>query len=385
MSRKFLVDENLFLRQQNLPVLIRDRVLLSPGTWNNSKYTPKEIENAYLHTDWHNKSNFSLYLDHQDTENQGAANWVGYVKNIKLKDKGVLQGDLEIWNPMVAIYLNEAKAKFGVSATLKGFEDKENNKMENFKFESFSIVSNPACKEAFINLSQSKTEKGGKMEKLEEVKTEEETEEKSEEELEEETEEESKPEETKENAEDEDEDEEKKDEDLAKKKKEYPYPEKEKMKKKKPEEEDEEELGESFIEMLSMMDKKELSAYTDFVKKMRKKYPKISFKDIAKAWKKQKKMSENLEELNDTELLEQIEERYEVLKRRKKYPEEEETAENKLAKLQETVKKLQEKLNEPDRKTLKTTPVKEGLATSDPYAGMAEFLEQGGSGTFSIK
>ena len=87
---------------------------------------------AFNSTDWSDRKFTSLYLDHQDTKERGVGNWVGYVKNIRMQDKGVIAGDLEVWNPLIAIYLSNAKAKFGISATLKGMENKAEGKLESF-------------------------------------------------------------------------------------------------------------------------------------------------------------------------------------------------------------------------------------------------------------
>lgn len=157
MKTKLLFNGTEFLGQQNIPFTFEDKILLSPGEWNENKYTSKEIEKAFENTDLTDKSNISLYLDHQDTKDQGVGNWIGYAKNLKM-DKGTLMGDLEIWNPSMVIYLKEAKAKFGVSATLKGTENEKDGKMEDFHFESFSVVTNPACKDAYINLSDSSSD-----------------------------------------------------------------------------------------------------------------------------------------------------------------------------------------------------------------------------------
>lgn len=134
------------------PITIRNVLLLSPGKWNDVDYTELEIQKAYANTDWDNRKFTSLYLDHQDTKERGVGNWVGYIKNKSLQGSS-LYGDLEIWNPMIGAYLSQAKAKFGVSATLAGRENKQLGRMEDFHFESFSIVTDPACKPAMINLS----------------------------------------------------------------------------------------------------------------------------------------------------------------------------------------------------------------------------------------
>jgi rubrerythrin/protein-tyrosine-phosphatase len=134
------------------PITIKNVLLLSPGKWNDVDYTELEIQKAYENTDWNDRKFTSLYLDHQDTKERGVGNWVGYIKNKMLRAFS-LYGDLEIWNPMIGAYLSQAKAKFGVSATLAGRENKQLGRMEDFHFESFSIVTDPACKPAMINLS----------------------------------------------------------------------------------------------------------------------------------------------------------------------------------------------------------------------------------------
>lgn len=137
----------------SLPQRFEDILLLCPGVWNGLEYNSQEINNAFLNTDWNNKSNTHLYLDHQDTQEKGVSNWAGFIKNPRMVE-GELRGDLEVWDESTARFLKEAEAKFGVSATLAGLEDENNNSMRNFHFESFSIVTNPACKPAWINLSQ---------------------------------------------------------------------------------------------------------------------------------------------------------------------------------------------------------------------------------------
>jgi hypothetical protein len=134
------------------PVVLKDILILAPGRWNNVDYTELEIMKAFNNTDWNDRKFTSLYLDHQDTKERGVGNWVGYVKNRRLENSS-LYGDLEIWNPMIGAFLSQAKAKFGISATLAGRENKREGKMEDFHFESFSIVTDPACKPAMINLS----------------------------------------------------------------------------------------------------------------------------------------------------------------------------------------------------------------------------------------
>jgi len=134
----------------SLPVVIPGRLLISPGVWNDSEYSAKEIGEGFARTEWENKEKISLWLNHDD---RNTSAFVGYVKNPTLASEGRVFGDLEIWDEKLAINLTQAMAKFGVSAKIKGEEDKK-GKMHNFTFENFSVVTVPACSEAYINLSK---------------------------------------------------------------------------------------------------------------------------------------------------------------------------------------------------------------------------------------
>jgi len=134
----------------SLPVVIPNRVLISPGIWNDNEYTAKEIGEGFARTDWADKTKIALWLNHDD---KNTSAFVGYVKNPTLASQGRVFGDLEIWDEKTAINLTQAMAKFGVSAKIKGEENKE-GKMMNFSFENFSVVTVPACSEAYINLSE---------------------------------------------------------------------------------------------------------------------------------------------------------------------------------------------------------------------------------------
>ena len=139
-----------------LPVVVLNRLLISAGTWNGNEYSAKEIGEGFARTNWSDKDKISLWLNHDD---KNTAAFVGYVKNPTLASEGRVFGDLEIWDEKTAILLTQAMAKFGVSAKIKGEEDKR-GKINNFTFENFSIVTVPACSEAYINLSkQEKTSK----------------------------------------------------------------------------------------------------------------------------------------------------------------------------------------------------------------------------------
>jgi len=325
-----------------IPTIIKNKVLMAPGPWNGVHYTAEEIRKAYENTNWKDKDVISVILDHADKP-LSVHDWVGWVRNPRLVGDNLV-GDLELYDENILIKLLKAKAKFGISPRVKGIE--HNDEFRNFTFENFSIVTNPAIKKAYINLSQNKL-KGGKM-------TEKELQEETEESVEEE------PTESEDATEQESANEsevksEEKSEELARRKnkekksaakKKYPYP-----------EEEEEMSDEEYLEITT------LSAWTDFVKRMKKKYPKMPFKAIAAAFKKSKKANEELEELSEEELIEKIEQLTNILRRKKKYekPEEDEkSAEERLAEIEKRVKELSE---EPNARSIGPTETTKELAS----------------------
>jgi len=137
-----------------LPVVIPDRLLISPGVWNDNEYSIGELNEAFARTKWDDKTKISLWLNHDDRD---ASAWVGYVKNPRLLSEGRVLGDLELWDEKTALILTKAMVKFGISAKIMGEENKKTGKMSNFSFENFSVVTVPACNKAYINLAQKDT------------------------------------------------------------------------------------------------------------------------------------------------------------------------------------------------------------------------------------
>lgn len=132
------------------PLFIRDANILSPGVWTGednrpTMYTSEEIENGFLNTDW---SNMNLFLDHKDSKKTAVAYWIGFIKNARMVN-GSLMGDVEIWHPLFARFIKQAKAKFAVSATMIGKETMglpgEPSNYHIDHFQSVSLVDNPGC------------------------------------------------------------------------------------------------------------------------------------------------------------------------------------------------------------------------------------------------
>jgi hypothetical protein len=74
-----------------IPTIIKNRVLMAPGTWNGVSYSFEEIKNAFTNTDWSDKDITSVILDHSDKPLK-VSDWTGWVKNPRL-DGDCLVGD----------------------------------------------------------------------------------------------------------------------------------------------------------------------------------------------------------------------------------------------------------------------------------------------------
>ena len=142
----------------SLPVLIEDKILLTPGTWNGVEFSAESIKEAYDLTDWSDKQNYALIYDHDPR----ATNWLGNVLNPRINELGELIGDLEIWDMDLATKLVKGGAKLGISARVLGIEDDDGNFLAK-QYNNFSVVYEPACKNAYINLAQMKEQKGNEL------------------------------------------------------------------------------------------------------------------------------------------------------------------------------------------------------------------------------
>ena len=157
-----------------IPYVIKNKILMSPGVWNNYYYSNKAISDAYLKTRWDEKQNRSLFLDHLD---QSTKEWIGEIINPRMEGED-LMGDLVIVDKPTAQKLAYG-AKMGISPKVHG--EQEDNKMLSFLYDNFSVVINPAVKTAYINNMEVKmAEEKEKVEDVpkepattEEVKTEE--------------------------------------------------------------------------------------------------------------------------------------------------------------------------------------------------------------------
>jgi len=128
-----------------LPYIMKDKILMSPGVWNNFYYSSEFIDTLFKKSNWDDPKVKSLFLDHIDNE---ASEWIGEVTN-PVFSNGNITGDLAILDKPTAIKLAYG-AKFGISPKVAGEAD-NNRRMYDGIFENFSVVVNPAVKTAFLN------------------------------------------------------------------------------------------------------------------------------------------------------------------------------------------------------------------------------------------
>jgi hypothetical protein len=340
-----------------IPTIIKNKVLMAPGIWNGVEYTGEEIKRAFLNTDWKDKDVSSVILDHADKPLK-VSDWVGWVKNPRLEGDNLI-GDLELFDEPVLIKLVQAKAKFGISPRVKGLE--HDGQFRNFTFENFSVVTNPAVKKAYLNLSENsqlKIMKGGKKMVGKELEAEETIENEDADLLDLE------------------------EEELAKKDK---YPKGQCMKKKKyptPAVDEEQMSDDEFLQISTMSD------WTDFVKKQKAKNPNISFSEIAKAYKGKSAKDKEMEELSDSDLVAKLEQITSILKKRKAYPPEEEEVptkkdeemNTKFKEMSEQIKDLSNKLKEPNAKSVVSQELSDKTKMVTPHTSgveaFADFLQK---------
>jgi len=137
--------------------LIKNVVLLTPGMWNEKNYTSEELMKAFHNTDWSDPNILSIIADHNDDDENHVAesihDWLGYVENPRMIGTNLL-GDVRLYDPEQRSKVVDAKAKFGISAKLQGANIE--GVVRDFTFKNFSVVTTPACKNAYFNLSQEK-------------------------------------------------------------------------------------------------------------------------------------------------------------------------------------------------------------------------------------
>lgn len=152
---KLSADEVKDLEKEvSVPYRVKNATVLSPGRWNGLEWTADELRQAVEKTDFSMEQergdssppNGALYYDHED---RSADSFVGQVENVRVDETGDVKTDLVVTDKQAAMNL-EFGAPFGVSPKADGMVD-ERGKMQDFKFENFSLVVNPAVKTTWLN------------------------------------------------------------------------------------------------------------------------------------------------------------------------------------------------------------------------------------------
>ena len=337
-----------------LPYIIKDKVLLGPGVWNENYYDSNSIKKAFEDTDWSNKENRHLFWDHEDKITK---EWVGFLENPRF-DNGKLMGDLAFWDKDAAVKVGIAGMKCGISAKVHGMEDSETKAMSDYTFENFSLVLNPACKISYINLTE-RAKKGDKeamkeLEKINKINIQSSSK-KAIAKLEEDIYNYKGGKNLSKMAEEELKKEEVKVEEKPVEKPEAPEAPKEEAKESSeaPSEEAKEMSDAEVSDILSSMTTNDLTALT----KLKNSHADWTFKKVLSEFKEQKAITDKFSELSEKEILEKINELTAMLKRKQTLSPEmnaKREMEDTIKKMSSKIDDLNNKLNEPDKKSVKT-------------------------------
>jgi hypothetical protein len=147
-------------------LIVKNHLLLCPGVWKGQKISREAIINGLQNTNWDDSAVRAVIYSHKtnnETQYFGDASpdiWVGnhtIPKYLTLSDGVPVEGlyaDLELYDEQFARKVVYGKMRCGTSA---GMEYDYRNDMIN-KFINQSIVSNPACKLAYLNLSEEESD-----------------------------------------------------------------------------------------------------------------------------------------------------------------------------------------------------------------------------------
>lgn len=314
--------EQMDLNSIKLPYILKDKILMAPGIWNENIYPSEEIINSFSNTNWEDTEVTQVFADHSD---RNILSCVGKIINPRLSGDKII-GDVALWNKDAVINVVLGKMRCGISPKIKGKEDKTTKSMSNISYINFSLVTDPACKKAYINLSQNNIQSpienkpsivglsndtllNERRLKMEEEKIV-----------------------TNVNVE----------QTLAKDAK------------------TDVKINElndsSIVELISSMDNVELSLWSNFVDKKRTEKQGVSYKELAREYLVKKERTKFLCSLSEDELLNQIKELSDILRGKKgslPHEEKEKQLEQEVNSLRDKVKELEAKLNEPDKKNIK--------------------------------
>lgn len=164
MNKQFIVRADV---PKDPALIIKNQLLLSPGKWKGQNITKESILNGMKNTNWDDgKSNSIIYGHRTNTISTYLGDpspdmWIGYhstPKYLDLSDGVSIEGmyaDYNIWDMDLASKLAYGKVRAGVS---EGMEyDYRTGQID--RFVNSSVINDPACKVAFLNLSDGEENK----------------------------------------------------------------------------------------------------------------------------------------------------------------------------------------------------------------------------------
>lgn len=159
MNKKFIVRGDI---PKEPALTIKNQLLLSPGQWKGQKITKDAILKGLQNTNWSDRKSRDVIYGHKtnnETTYFGDPSpdiWVGYhtePKYLTLSDGVDYEGmyaDIHIFDQDLASKIAYGGAKAGIS---EGMEyDYYSGEIKSFL--NSSVVNNPACKLAYLNLSE---------------------------------------------------------------------------------------------------------------------------------------------------------------------------------------------------------------------------------------
>jgi len=163
MNKQFIVRGDI---PKEPALTIKNQLLLSPGEWKGQKLSREAILEGIKNTNWNSQEARSIIYGHRTNDEStyygdpSPDEWVGYhsePKYLTLSDGVNYEGmyaDLYIYDSDLASKLAYGNAKAGIS---EGMEYDYYSGRIN-KFINSSVVNNPACKLAYLNLSEDSNE-----------------------------------------------------------------------------------------------------------------------------------------------------------------------------------------------------------------------------------
>jgi len=151
--KKFIVRHDI---PKDPALIIENQLLLGPGIWNGQKFTAEEIKRGIELTDWTDKQRKSIIYGHRVDGDASPDQWLGYHSTPEYREQtdDYVEGmyaDLYIYDENLARKIAYGGAKAGVSERLQFRNSFDGIKIEGYV--NLSIVDNPACKLAYLNLS----------------------------------------------------------------------------------------------------------------------------------------------------------------------------------------------------------------------------------------